>query len=150
MKERVELLVREFRDARRHRLRFEAAVTALSVLVTGGVFWQLRRVGTAISEEGAPPGVPVIETDADPPDQTAEAAETAEDPADWEALLPEFTDESPQQRIAAIAVSQLGYTEGEGEVLLSDDGISRTGYTRYGGGNRKGPDPIRLRLLGMV
>lgn len=38
MKERVELLVREFRDARRHRLRFEAAVTALSVLVTGGVF----------------------------------------------------------------------------------------------------------------
>ena len=132
MKERVELLVREFRDARRHRLRFEAAVTALSVLVTGGVFWQLRRVGTAISEEGAPPGVPVIETDADPPDQTTEAAETAEDPADWEALLPEFTDESPQQRIAAIAVSQLGYTEGEGEVLLSDDGVSRTGYTRYG------------------
>lgn len=132
MKERVELLVREFRDARRHRLRFEAAVTALSVLVTGSVFWQLRRVGTAISEEGAPPGVPVIETDADPPDQTAEAAETAEDPADWEALLPEFTDESPQQRIAAIAVSQLGYTEGAGEVLLSDDGVSRTGYTRYG------------------
>lgn len=132
MKERVELLVREFRDARRHRLRFEAAVTALSVLVTGGVFWQLRRVGTAISEEGAPPGVSVVETDADPPDQTAEAAETAEDPADWEALLPEFTDESPQQRIAAIAVSQLGYTEGAGEVLLSDDGISRTGYTRYG------------------
>ena len=138
MRERVERLVRQYTDARRRRLRFEALMTALSVLVTGGVFWQLRRNGTAISDETAVPaaelaeaGEPVVETDADPPDETARSG-IAEEPEDWESALPVFTDESPQQRIAAIAASQLGYTEGSAEVLLSDDGTSRAGYTRYG------------------
>lgn len=138
MRKRVERLVRQYTDARRRRLRFEALMTALSVLVTGGVFWQLRRNGTAISDETAVPaaelaeaGEPVVETDADPPDETARSG-IAEEPEDWESALPVFTDESPQQRIAAIAASQLGYTEGSAEVLLSDDGTSRAGYTRYG------------------
>lgn len=137
MKKRVEGLVRQFREARKRRLRFEALMTALSVLVTGGVFWQLRRQGTAISDETAPAAelpeaaIPVVETDADPPDETARSG-IAEEPEDWEAELPVFTNESAQQRIAAIAVSQLGYSEGSEEVLLSDDGMSRSGYTRYG------------------
>ena len=138
MRKRVERLVRQYTDARRRRLRFEALMTALSVLVTGGVFWQLRRNGTAISDETAVPaaelaeaGETVVETDADPPDETARSG-IAEEPEDWESALPVFTDESPQQRIAAIAASQLGYTEGSAEVLLSDDGTSRAGYTRYG------------------
>lgn len=135
MEKRVEGLVRQFRDARRHRLRFEALVTALSVLVTGGVFWQLRKYGTALGEsapETAQPGAggTVVETDADPPEETTRSG-IAESPEDWEAGLPEFTDETTQQRIAAIAVSQLGYSEG-GEIKLSDVGTSRTGYTRYG------------------
>ena len=109
----------------------------MSVLVTGSVFWQLRRYGTAISKEPVPAAerpkaaTPVVETDADPPDETARSG-IAEEPEDWKAELPVFTDETPQQRIAAVARSQLGYTEGRGEVLLSDDGTSRTGYTRYG------------------
>ena len=137
VKKRVEGLVRQFREARKRRLRFEALMTALSVLVTGGVFWQLRRQGTAISDETAPAAelpeaaIPVVETDADPPDETARSG-IAEEPEDWEAELPVFTNESAQQRIAAIAVSQLGYSEGSEEVLLSDDGMSRSGYTRYG------------------
>ncbi len=135
MKNRVEGLVRQYRTARKRRLRFEAMVTALSVLVTGGVFWQLRRYGTAISDVPAAElpenGIPVVETDADPPDGTAGSG-MAEEPEDWEAALPAFTDESAQQRIAAIAVSQLGYAEGSGGVLTADDGQTRTGYTRYG------------------
>ena len=135
MKNRVEGLVRQYRTARKRRLRFEAMVTALSVLVTGGVFWQLRRYGTAISDAPAAElpenGIPVVETDADPPDGTAGSG-MAEEPEDWEAALPAFTDESAQQRIAAIAVSQLGYAEGSGGVLTADDGQTRTGYTRYG------------------
>ena len=135
MEKRVEGLVRQFRDARRHRLRFEALVTALSVLVTGGVFWQLRQYGTALGESGSETEQPgagrtVVETDADPPEETTRSG-IAESPEDWEAGLPEFTDETTQQRIAAIAVSQLGYSEG-GEIKLSDVGTSRTGYTRYG------------------
>lgn len=135
MEKRVEGLVRQFRDARRHRLRFEALVTALSVLVTGGVFWQLRQYGTALGESGSETEQPgagrtVVETDADPPEETTRSG-IAESPEDWETGLPEFTDETTQQRIAAIAVSQLGYSEG-GEIKLSDVGMSRTGYTRYG------------------
>lgn len=135
MEKRVEGLVRQFRDARRHRLRFEALVTALSVLVTGNVFWQLRRYGTALSEsspetEQPAAGRTLVETDADPPEETVRS-EIAEAPEDWEAELPVFTDETPQQRIAAIATSQLGYTEG-GEIELADVGSSRAGYTRYG------------------
>ncbi|MBQ5339767.1 MAG: CHAP domain-containing protein, partial [Oscillospiraceae bacterium] len=135
MEKRVEGLVRQFKDARRHRLRFEALVTALSVLVTGNVFWQLRRYGTALSEsspetEQPAAGRTLVETDADPPEETARSG-IAEAPEDWEAELPVFTDETPQQRIAAIATSQLGYTEG-GEIELADVGTSRAGYTRYG------------------
>ncbi len=80
--------------------------------MTGGVFWQLRKYGTALGEsapETAQPGAggTVVETDADPPEETTRSG-IAESPEDWETGLPEFTDETTQQRIAAIAVSQLG------------------------------------------
>ena len=42
------------RRAKKKRRQFACVVTAMSVVVSGGVFWQLRRQGTAISDETAP------------------------------------------------------------------------------------------------
>ena len=153
MKNRVEGLVRQYRTARKRRLRFEAMVTALSVLVTGGVFWQLRRYGTAISDVPAAElpenGIPVVETDADPPDGTAGSG-MAEEPEDWEAALPAFTNESAQQRIAAIAVSQLGYAEGSGGALKLVSVLTKLVGSQGSGSTQQSPLDAVMKMVGGI
>ncbi len=50
---------------------------------------------------------------------------------DWKATLPEQTGNYAED-VVAIAQSQLGYTESTANFILSDDGTTRKGYTRYG------------------
>lgn len=51
--------------------------------------------------------------------------------ADWEATLPELTQEQAGARVAAVAMSQLGYTQSERNYTVDDAG-AKHGYTRYG------------------
>lgn len=51
--------------------------------------------------------------------------------SDWEATLPDLTG-SWDEDMAAIAASQVGYTESEKNFKLDDDGETKKGYTRYG------------------
>ncbi|MCD8085075.1 MAG: LPXTG cell wall anchor domain-containing protein, partial [Clostridiales bacterium] len=60
-------------------------------------------------------------------DETADV-ETADD---WEATLPELTGVWAED-VAAVAESQLGYTESTANFTLDEDGETRRGYTRYG------------------
>ncbi len=60
-------------------------------------------------------------------DETADV-ETA---ADWEATLPELSGVRADD-VAAVAESQVGYTESESNFQLAEDGQTRQGYTRYG------------------
>ena len=53
-----------------------------------------------------------------------------EDQNQWTADFPALTGEWPSD-VAAIAKSQVGYTEKESNFTLADDGETRKGYTRY-------------------
>ncbi len=56
----------------------------------------------------------------------------AENEEEWKASFPEGLDRmSPAERLTAIAVSQLGYSESTVNYTVEDDG-SVSGYTRYG------------------
>ncbi|MCD8380731.1 MAG: DUF11 domain-containing protein [Lachnospiraceae bacterium] len=52
--------------------------------------------------------------------------------ADWEATLPSDISDDWAEAVAAVAASQLGYTESTANFVLGDDGETRRGYTRYG------------------
>ena len=53
-----------------------------------------------------------------------------EDPSQWTADFPTLSGEWPSDA-AAIAESQIGYTEKENNFSLAEDGETRKGYTRY-------------------
>lgn len=96
------------------RKRIVMALAALSLFVAGGVFWQLRLMG--VTMEG--------------PDRCDPAADV-ESSAAWEAALPERTGD-PAADLVAVADSQLGYRESVRNFVLSQDGETTRGYTRYG------------------
>ena len=54
-----------------------------------------------------------------------------ESEAYWKVSFPQFDDESPKERLLAIAASQLGYRESSLNYCVLEDG-SVKGYTRYG------------------
>lgn len=51
---------------------------------------------------------------------------------DWELTLPEKMTDDIRENLAAVAESQLGYTESTNNFIIADDGVTRKGYTRYG------------------
>ncbi len=61
-------------------------------------------------------------------DETADV-ETARD---WEATLPDSIPSDRNEAVAAVARSQVGYSESEKNFQLAEDGETRQGYTRYG------------------
>ena len=91
-----------------------ALLAAMSVIVGGDVFWQLRSIGTAL----APPGDQIAAED---PQLSNELGlkRKLESVSDWELSLPSDFTGTRREYAAAIAESQLGYT-------------ATDGYTRYG------------------
>ena len=114
------------RRAKKKRRQFACVVTAMSVVVSGGVFWQLRGIGTAM-------------TDSDLPgfDDSGGTALPLSNPSDletaeiWEATIPPLSDNAGEN-LALIAESQLGYKESSSDFIHAEDGESHNGYTRYG------------------
>lgn len=115
------------RSSKKKRRQLACFVTALSVFVSGGVFWQLRGIGTAMVDENLPNA-----------DDSGEAitvtplnASELETQDVWEATLPPLTDIAGEN-LAQIAESQLGYSESSVNFVHAEDGETHNGYTRYG------------------
>lgn len=144
MRRRIGDMVGIIRSARRKRRRVAAFMLALSCMASGSVFWQLRSIGTAMTDQPensddtqqicdsteAPlsAGEIAAETELHAPPDTEETVCTdgADRTADTEKPLPEITAESLRDAVAEVARSQIGYTESEPET----DGTG--GYTRFG------------------
>ena len=98
----------------------------MSVVVSGSVFWQLRGIGTAMTNYGLPSY-----------DDSGGTALPLSNPSDletaeiWEATIPPLSDNAGEN-LALIAESQLGYKESASDFVHAEDGESHNGYTRYG------------------
>ena len=115
------------RSSKKKRRQLACFVTALSVFVSGGVFWQLRGIGTAMVDENLPNADDSGETIMVTPLNASEL-ETQDV---WEATLPPLTDIAGEN-LARIAESQLGYSESSVNFVHAEDGETHNGYTRYG------------------
>lgn len=127
MSKPLKLYIQSLRSTKKKRRKLACVVTALSVLVSGNVFWQLRGIGTAMVDMNLPSAddsggditaVPLVSSELETPDV-------------WEATLPPLTDIAGEN-LARIAESQLGYTESSVNFVHSEDGETHSGYTRYG------------------
>ena len=111
------------RKEKRMQRRLVSIVTAMSVLVSGSVFWGLRGIGAAVTEQTVTDEqTRYIELLSAHPDVT-------EQEADWIASLPETLTAFAGENAARIAESQLGYTE---TVLTDPEAETAAVYTRYG------------------
>ena len=115
------------RESKKKRRQLACFVTALSVFVSGNVFWQLRGIGTAMVDENLPTA------DDSGCDLTATPLNASElETQDvWEATLPPLTGIAGEN-LARIAESQLGYSESSINFVHAEDGETHNGYTRYG------------------
>ncbi len=142
----VSAYIANVRKDHRTQLKLLGVLLALAVIVVGVVFWQLRYTGVAMAnetycgyeehvhgEECYEEGVLVCEKEEHVHTVQCVSDESAdtETSAEWEETLPELSGNWAED-VAAIAESQLGYTESENNFMLSDDGETRRGYTRYG------------------
>lgn len=116
----------ELRMEKKQKRRLASFITAMSVFVSTGVFWQLRGIGTAMTDET--PSLNGTDTAAALSAPDGSLCETNEI---WESTLPELTD-TLAENAALIAASQLGYTENEQNYTLGDDGCTHKNYSRYG------------------
>lgn len=116
----------ELRMEKKQKRRLASFITAMSVFVSTGVFWQLRGIGTAMTDET--PSLNGTDTAAALSAPSGSLCETNEI---WESTLPELTD-TLAENAALIAASQLGYTENEQNYTLGDDGCTHKNYSRYG------------------
>lgn len=170
MKNRLYESVNRIWAAKTKRRRIVSVLLVLSLFVTGSVFWMLRGVGTAMTEEAlcgmtehlhtsaCYQTVPISLSNGSDPSSDAgvtveqsaqllicqlsehihdaacipELAADMESKNDWEKTLPKALSENRQENTALIAESQLGYQESATNFLLSDDGLQRRNFSRYG------------------
>lgn len=123
----LKLYIQSARRAKKRRRQFACVATALSVLVSGSVFWQLRGIGTAMVDAN----LPAADDSGEDINVTQLASSELETPDVWEATLPPLTDIAGEN-VARIAESQLGYTESSVNFVHAEDGETHNGYTRYG------------------
>ncbi|SFW46118.1 LPXTG cell wall anchor domain-containing protein [Ruminococcus flavefaciens] len=116
----------ELRMEKKQKRRLTSFITAMSVLVSTGVFWQLRGIGTAMTDETLAP-----DTNGQSADMSLLSSSLCETDEVWESTLPELTDELAENA-ALIAASQLGYTENTQNYIIGDDGCTHKNYSRYG------------------
>lgn len=114
--------LRQIKTQKKRRYRLSAVIAALSVAVSGSVAWQLRGIGTAMTDGE--------QTDEIIQDLIAEAQ--AADPLLLDASLSDLENKSLAERVACIAESQLGYTERTQNDILDTDGETLCRYSYYG------------------
>ncbi len=116
----------ELRMEKKQKRRLASFITAMSVFVSTGVFWQLRGVGTALTDDTLSPNESSLAAALSASDGSL--CETSEI---WESTLPELTDDMAENA-ALIAASQLDYTENAQNYIIGDDGSTHKNYSRYG------------------
>lgn len=114
--------LRQIKTQKKRRYRLSAVIAALSVAVSGSVAWQLRGIGTAMTDGE--------QTDEIIGDLIAEAQ--AAEPLLLDASLSDLENKSLAERVACIAESQLGYTERTQNDILDTDGETLCRYSYYG------------------
>ena len=139
MKEKMRSYLNRIKGDRKKRRREMSLVLALSLMVTGGVSWQLRSTGTAMNDiglENARGHTP----DEEFTEETLTGGEEAppgsdlimETPQQWEETLPDTLSGVWREDTNAVARSQLGYRESAAQLTAAEDGTEHFGYTRYG------------------
>ncbi|MBP5362465.1 MAG: LPXTG cell wall anchor domain-containing protein [Ruminococcus sp.] len=118
------MYVQHLRTNKKKRKQLASIVTALSVFVSGSVFWQLREIGTAMMDTD-------YEIEGNLVADSLSNSIEFETQDVWEASLPPLTDNA-SENLARIAESQLGYTESSINFVHAEDGETHNGYTRYG------------------
>lgn len=116
----------ELRMEKKQKRRLASFITAMSVFVSTGVFWQLRGIGTALTDDTLSPNESSLAAALSASDGSL--CETSEI---WESTLPELTDDMAENA-ALIAASQLDYTENAQNYIIGDDGSTHKNYSRYG------------------
>ena len=116
----------ELRMKKKQKRRLASFITAMSVFVSTGVFWQLRGIGTALTDDTLSPNESSLAAALSASDGSL--CETSEI---WESTLPELTDDMAENA-ALIAASQLDYTENAQNYIIGDDGSTHKNYSRYG------------------
>ena len=115
----------ELRMEKKQKRRLASFITAMSVFVSTGVFWQLRGIGTAMTDN-------TLNNESDTAAAlSAHDTSLCETDKVWESTLPELTDELAENA-ALIAASQLGYTENTQNYIVGEDGCTHKNYSRYG------------------
>ena len=126
MKNSLQEYLHRLRMEKKQKRRLASFITAMSVFVSTGVFWQLRGIGTAMTDDVLK--MNESDTASDFSESDCSLCETSEM---WESTLPELTDELAEN-VALIATSQLGYTTNKKNYTLGDDGFTHKNYSRYG------------------
>ena len=103
-----------------------AFITALSIMVSGTVSWQLHGTGNALNR-GDP-----TEISEENIDNLSYVTTLCDNTQIREQDLPDTAGCDLRESVALIAGSQIGYKENKENYILGDDGKSHKCYTRYG------------------
>ncbi|MCR4639268.1 LPXTG cell wall anchor domain-containing protein [Ruminococcus sp.] len=126
MKNSLKKYLNELHLEKKQKRRLASFITAMSVFVSTGVFWQLRGIGTAMTDNTLDNTENGTAAALSAPD-----ASLCETDKIWVSTLPELTDELAENT-ALIAASQLGYTENTQNYIVGEDGCTHKNYSRYG------------------
>ena len=138
--------LRRLSRTRVRRMRMNAVLLVLSLIVSLEVFWILRQPGLTLAGDA---DCRITEHTHDEECQNEEVScyiaehvhttecysdETAdvETQLDWQNMFADYPySENLRENLAGIAKTQAGYSESSGNFQVGDDGVRR-GYTRYG------------------
>lgn len=126
MNDRIINYFKKLKDEKKKRKQTAAFITAMSLVVSGTVSWQLHGIGTAMNK-----GKHTEKADVST-EQLSDASPLCENPQIWENELPDISGADLRESVALIAESQIGYKENTDNFILGEDGESLKYYTRYG------------------
>ena len=126
MNDKITKYLNKIKAEKKKQKQAAAFITAMSLVVSGTVSWQLHGIGTAMNNgdrsEKADAGT----------EQLSAASPLCENPQIWEEGLPDITENDLRESVALVAESQIGYKENTDNFIPDEDGKSLKYYTRYG------------------
>ncbi|MCR5110416.1 MAG: LPXTG cell wall anchor domain-containing protein [Ruminococcus sp.] len=126
MNDRITRYIQKLKAEKKKQKQAAAFITAMSLVVSGTVSWQLHGIGTAMIDEN------LAEKTDENIHQLSDATLLCENSQIWENDLPDITGSNIRESVALIAGSQIGYEENTENFILDEDGESHKCYTRYG------------------
>jgi len=126
LNDRITRYIQKLKAEKKKQKQAAAFITAMSLVVSGTVSWQLHGIGTAMIDEN------LAEKTDENIHQLSDDTLLCENPQIWENDLPDITGSNIRESVALIAGSQIGYEENTENFILDEDGESHKCYTRYG------------------